>query len=778
MVESVQMDRRDVRPQALLEHVIAVQGAVASLNSRMAKLSDDMEKRINKYKPFRSLRNSAAPIELELPLTQDKLSLDQGNASSVISSDTAANYLDAIKGFLLSDIMKSSIVISKPISDELLALFGNSETKKILSHVTAPSHAITEPANVSTDSNPQELEHTVVDLRKEIAEKEASVQELLERLKAEQLEKLRLQQQLDETKRSLVSRSNNQTQDLSLFSRDETENMYAMIPCELNPSGFNDIVLASFDPETKLVRAFKFARYVDDVTLHREKLDQKVLSLTDDPSQSLDENAQGSNQTSNSEEDPRGMEKVSGTGDELLHPFSSARDIVLSRVPLDMTKGFLPVYFRECMIQDFKRLSLALRDVTFSSEEERRAVIAKKYGFTVPTYWSSTEDQLAVGTKFASVEELESDPFLTEDFTIVPRIAPWCSGDMDWPVYLDVDQSPRDLSPSLALALAKKSSRTRRAIANGYAVEDAETLESKEVHKRQCNLEALAFPLVYKPIVPVELSGNFLSDEEFIAGRYFVHVKLGEGAFGSSYECTDAITDQRVCVKVMSDTYFDQAIQEVHILRYVNRLDPNSEHHIYKMLNFFYYQKHVYIVTELFREDLHEFQKLVHKMRWPAYYTYPRIQRIAKQVLESLQFIHSKGVIHADLKPENILLEDYSTCDVKIIDFGSCYYLDGVEELPEYLQSRSYRAPEIILGMEYDYKIDIWSLGCILFELATQGQVLFENNSVPHILSQIQSVFGPFPLDMLKTGRFVPHFFLPDLSGETYQQETPNSGTV
>ena len=66
---------------------------------------------------------------------------------------------------------------------------------------------------------------------------------------------------------------------------------------------------------------------------------------------------------------------------------------------------------------------------------------------------------------------------------------------------------------------------------------------------------------------------------------------------------------------------------------------------------------------------------------------------------------------------------DVRSCEVKVIDLGSsCYVTD---QLSSYVQSRSYRAPEVILGLPYDQKVDIWSLGCILAELLT-GNVLFQ----------------------------------------------------
>lgn len=246
-----------------------------------------------------------------------------------------------------------------------------------------------------------------------------------------------------------------------------------------------------------------------------------------------------------------------------------------------------------------------------------------------------------------------------------------------------------------------------------------------------------------------------------IAGRYRVSQQVGSAAFSSALSCEDLVTGEHVCLKVVKNNkeYVDQSLDEVKLLRYLNLAGDADQHRVLRLKEYFYYKEHLFIVTELLKENLYDFQEVLHSAEREPYYTLPRVQRIAKQVLQALAFVHSCGIVHCDLKPENVLISSYSRCEVKLIDLGSsCFITDN---LTSYIQSRSYRAPEVILGTDYDFKIDVFSVGAMLPELLT-GEVLFVNDQMPYMLARLQSMFGPFPEHMRMLGRESAKYFTPD----------------
>lgn len=261
---------------------------------------------------------------------------------------------------------------------------------------------------------------------------------------------------------------------------------------------------------------------------------------------------------------------------------------------------------------------------------------------------------------------------------------------------------------------------------------------------------------------------------DVIAARYRVTDLLGQAAFSRAVQAEDLSSGTHVCLKIIKNNkdYFDQSLDEIKLLQYVNACDPGDEHGILRLHDFFYYREHLVLVCELLRANLYEFSRHLKESNSEPYFTAPRMKLVAKQLLTSLAFLHSLDLIHADLKPENILMKSYSGCEVKLIDLGSsCFVTD---KLNVYIQSRSYRAPEVILGLQYDQKIDIWSLGCVLIELWT-GKVLLQNESLPTLLARLESIFGPTPPWMVRRGRFSHRFFTRDCK---IFERNPDSGRL
>ena len=135
------------------------------------------------------------------------------------------------------------------------------------------------------------------------------------------------------------------------------------------------------------------------------------------------------------------------------------------------------------------------------------------------------------------------------------------------------------------------------------------------------------------------------------------------------------------------------------------------------------------------------------------------IQNIAGDLLRALSAIHAIGVVHADIKPENVVQNNPFSGHVKLIDFGNCLVLGTYE--PGYFESRYYRAPEIVLRLPFDTKIDIWALGCLLCEMML-GLPILPGQSEAHLVSIIEQTIGPFPPNMVDMSIMKEKYFNDD----------------
>ena len=145
----------------------------------------------------------------------------------------------------------------------------------------------------------------------------------------------------------------------------------------------------------------------------------------------------------------------------------------------------------------------------------------------------------------------------------------------------------------------------------------------------------------------------------------------------------------------------------------------------------------LYVVTHLMDTDLHKV------IRSPQPLSDQHVQYFLYQLLRGLKYIHSANVLHRDLKPSNLLVNE--NCDLKITDFGLSRGVnpsDCLDFLTEYVVTRWYRAPEIVLSSDtYTKAVDMWSVGCIFAELLGR-KPLFPGSDHVNQLATILDVMG------------------------------------
>ncbi|CDW81753.1 dual specificity tyrosine-phosphorylation-regulated kinase 4 [Stylonychia lemnae] len=246
---------------------------------------------------------------------------------------------------------------------------------------------------------------------------------------------------------------------------------------------------------------------------------------------------------------------------------------------------------------------------------------------------------------------------------------------------------------------------------------------------------------------------------EHIMYRYEIVERLGRGSFGQVFKCYDHKLKEEVALKIIRNKqkFHKQALVELKILDHLRRYDEDDRKHVVKMKEAFLFRNHLCITFEMLNINLYQ---MIKACRFKGF-DIKVVKNMALQLLITLRFLRKHNIVHCDLKPENILLKYYNKSMIKVIDFGSSCYLN--ERLYTYIQSRFYRSPEVILGLPYDFQIDIWSFGCIICELIT-GMPIFSGESESDQMRQFIEVLGIPPYDLLKAASRSKVFFENDYS--------------
>lgn len=195
-------------------------------------------------------------------------------------------------------------------------------------------------------------------------------------------------------------------------------------------------------------------------------------------------------------------------------------------------------------------------------------------------------------------------------------------------------------------------------------------------------------------------------------------------------------------------------MKELAILRQLHELNSKGAQFIVKLERYFEHKYHLCIVFEHLSLNLRDVLK--QSGIRDVGISLEAVRAYAHQMFLGLYHLERCKIIHADIKPDNILVTDRQNV-LKIADLGSASDVKDNEITP-YLVSRFYRAPEIILGMPYDYSIDMWSVGCTLYELYT-GKILFTGRTNNQMLKNMMECRGAFSKKLLKRGQFSNYHF-------------------
>ncbi|KIK09036.1 hypothetical protein K443DRAFT_500378 [Laccaria amethystina LaAM-08-1] len=218
--------------------------------------------------------------------------------------------------------------------------------------------------------------------------------------------------------------------------------------------------------------------------------------------------------------------------------------------------------------------------------------------------------------------------------------------------------------------------------------------------------------------------------------------EMGSGAYGVVISAADEISGETVAIKLVTRVFekiqlAKRALREITLLRHfanhenitglidVDAISPDFNE--------------IYIFMEPMEADLHQIIKSGQHL------TNEHVQYFLYQILRGMKYVHSASVIHRDLKPGNLLVN--ADCELKICDFGLSRGFDArpdeyASQLTEYVATRWYRAPEIMLAFRrYNTAIDVWSIGCILAELLL-GKPLFKGKDYVDQLNKVLDVLG------------------------------------
>ncbi|KAJ6166680.1 hypothetical protein N7470_002127 [Penicillium chermesinum] len=228
---------------------------------------------------------------------------------------------------------------------------------------------------------------------------------------------------------------------------------------------------------------------------------------------------------------------------------------------------------------------------------------------------------------------------------------------------------------------------------------------------------------------------------ELIKQQYVVKETIGKGVFSTVVRAYDKKAQNMVAIKIVrqNESMRKTGFREIGILGKLRKADPDDKHHLIMYKQHFDHKGHLCMVFENLSMDL---RTVIRKYGLTSGLKLDDVRKYGRQMFVALKLLRACEIVHADIKPDNLLVNE--TRDfLKLCDLGSAAPIEEDEVAP-YLVSRFYRAPEVILGCKRDYAVDVWSVGCTLYELLT-GEILFTGRNNNQMLRVIMECRGKIP---------------------------------
>lgn len=236
--------------------------------------------------------------------------------------------------------------------------------------------------------------------------------------------------------------------------------------------------------------------------------------------------------------------------------------------------------------------------------------------------------------------------------------------------------------------------------------------------------------------------------------KYEVLGLVGEGdchtgAYGEVLKCRNRDTSEVVAIKKFKESEDDELVRKTTI-REVKMLKLLRQENIVQLREAFRRKGRLYLVFEFVERNLLEVLEESSNGIEEA-----MVRSYIYQLCKAIDYCHRQEVIHRDIKPENLLIS--TRHELKLCDFGFARIMPKAGQMTDYVATRWYRSPELLIGSPYSKPVDIWAIGCIMGEL-TDGQPLFPGENEMDQLYLIQKTLGPLTPEQNEAFQKNPRF--------------------